>query len=437
MKKICLLFLSFCFLNNFAQKHKCATDEVLHQYQLQDPELKSRMYENEKKVADWIKQNPDLIKNNAHKRGQQLLVTIPVVFHVVYKNATQNIHDSNLVRQIAVLNECFRLQNANFSQTRPIFDTIAADVDIEFCFAAFDPLGNPTNGIIRKSAPSNAAFDPLLNMDKVKSSATNGSDPWNTSQYLNIWVCDMSIFGFTVVLGYATFPGSDPLKDGVVIQYNFIGNMANGTTNNTGRTTVHEVGHWLGMRHIWGDGQQSTALCDSTDYVDDTPNADSASQQSCMIKNTCTNESPYWVNAGVDPPDMIENYMDYSYDACMTMFTQGQKTRMHGFLNTLRTGLFTSPGSCNFSVGIDYGVNTQSNYFHIYPNPAENEIMFSSVDLTKPFQFELRNILGELIFAEKDCVGNKSVSISTLPAGVYLACFKTGPSTVIKRIVKN
>jgi hypothetical protein len=437
MKKLAALFFIGLSFTLSAQRNKCATDEVLHQYLNNDPSLKQRMHDNEKKVADWIKSNPDFVRNNLKQQGKQLTLTIPVVFHVVYKNAAQNIHDSNLVRQISVLNECFRKQNANFSQTRPIFDTIAADVDIEFCFAAFDPNGNPTNGIIRKSAPSNAAFDPLLNMDKVKSSATNGSDPWNTSQYLNIWVCDMSIFGFTVVLGYATFPGSDPMKDGVVIQYNFIGHQSNGTTNDKGRTTVHEVGHWLGMRHIWGDGQQSTALCDSTDYVDDTPNADSASQQSCMVKNTCSNESPYWTNAGIDPPDMIENYMDYSYDACMTMFTEGQKTRMHGFLNTLRTGLFTSPGSCNFSVGITPGTNTTSNYFQIFPNPAENVITVYSVNENESFDVEIMNALGDVVYEEKDCRNKRTITLEAFNNGVYMIALKLGSSIVVKKFIKN
>jgi hypothetical protein len=156
-----------------------------------------------------------------------------------------------------------------------------------------------------------------------------------------------------------------------------------------------------------------------------------------MVKNTCSNESPYWVNAGIDPPDMIENYMDYSYDACMTMFTEGQKTRMHGFLNTLRTGLFTSPGSCNFSVGIDAGVNTSSNYFQVYPNPNNGDFTVSSVDPNRTFDFELRNMLGEMVYSETACFGQKNVSLVNLPAGVYLACFKMGPSTVIKRVIKN
>jgi hypothetical protein len=433
MKKILLIALisASSSLSLFSQKEKCATDKVLGAYLENDKGLAGRMKANEVLVKDWIRNHKDQV---AAAKTSNVLVKIPVVFHVVYKNTTQNIADSNIFRQIDILNECYRLQNTNFTTTRPEFDTIAADVNIEFCLALLDPQGNPTNGIVRKSAPSNAAFDPLFNMDKVKSSATNGDDPWPTTDYLNIWVCDMSIFNLTIVLGYATFPGSDPMKDGVVIQYNFIGYQSNGTTNNLGRTTVHEVGHWLGMRHIWGDGQQSSALCDSTDYVDDTPNADSASQQTCMSKNTCNNESPYWNAAGIDPPDMIENYMDYSYDACMTMFTEGQKARMHGFLNTLRAGLFVSPGGCNVN-SIKNEVLEQQ--VKIFPNPASNElnIAFEGSVGKNRFSCELYNALGELVlFKELNAMNNK-IAVRGLAKGLYFIKLNNGPDSVIKKIV--
>jgi hypothetical protein len=368
MKKFYLLCLSVCvFITASAQTEKCYTDQALINYQSESGPFGQRFSEYESIAREWIRNHQQHIRS---VKRTSSVVTIPVVFHVVYKNANQNIADSNIYRQVAILNECFRLQNANFSQTRAIFDTIAADVEIEFCLASVDPMGNPTTGITRTQAPAGTFFDPLLGFDNVKSNATGGKDPWPSSQYLNIWICDMSFLGIVAVLGYATFPGGDPLKDGVVIQYQFTGFMLNNTTNTQGRTTVHEVGHWLGLRHIWGDGQLSAALCDSTDHVDDTPNADTASQQTCVIKNTCTNESPYWVNAGIDPPDMIENYMDYSYDQCMTMFTLGQKTRMLGFLNTVRASLLNSPGcSTTGLISHENGEPVQ-----IYPNPARDKI---------------------------------------------------------------
>jgi hypothetical protein len=411
MKKA-LLSILLCTISAilFAQQHKCYTDQVNAQYAAANPSYAHQQKQQEAAVRQWIAAN----RQNLKTTGGGLLATIPVVFHVVYKNAAQNIADSNLFRQIAIMNECYRKNNANYSQTRPIFDSIGADIQIEFCLAQSDPSGNPTQGITRKSAPSNAGFDPVFNMDKVKSSATNGEDPWPNDQYLNIWVCDMSLFGIPFVLGYATFPGSDPTLDGVVIQYNFIGYQNNGTTNNLGRTTVHETGHWLGMRHIWGDGQGSSTVCDSSDYVDDTPNADTASQQTCLVKNSCSNESPYWTAAGVDPPDMIENYMDYSYDACMTMFTEGQKARMWGFINTLRLPLLTSPGGCN-PIGLAH-TNTNK-LIDIFPNPASSTLTIQAkrkTNLTINFTDAPGRKLGSYAISET----NGTIDISAFQAGV-------------------
>jgi len=388
MKKELLLLLSLVISTNLiGQHHKCYTDQANVKYS-QASAIKAPNYQlNEAAMKQWIAANQNQIQSG----GSALVATIPVVFHVVYKNAAQNIADSNLFRQIDVLNECFRKQNANFSQTRPIFDTIAADVDIEFCLATIDPSGAPTTGITRTQAPAGTFFDPLLGFDNVKANATGGKDPWPNDQYLNVWVCDMSFLGIPFVLGYATFPGGDPLKDGVVIQHNFIGFISNGTTSNAGRTTVHEVGHWLGLRHIWGDGQGSAPLCDSTDYVDDTPNADTASQQTCVIKNSCSNESPYWTLAGIDPPDMIENYMDYSYDNCMTMFTNGQKARMLGFLNTVRSGLLISPGCATTGI-----VELASTEISIFPNPTQ-EFLHVETSTKKSVQFTLYDLSGRVL----------------------------------------
>lgn len=409
-KSLYLLVLSFIWLQLPAQVHKCFTDQAYVHYRNQQVNYEQVYRQNEMAVREWIKNNSESI----HSQKGNAVVTIPVVFHVVYKNSAQNIADNHIFDQVDILNECFRLQNSNFPQTRPIFDSIAADVEIEFCLATVDPTGNPSNGITHTQAPTSAVFNPLFGMDNVKSSATGGKDAWPNDQYLNIWVCDMSFLGLTVVLGYATFPGGDPLKDGVVIQYQFIGYQVNQTTSDKGRTTVHEVGHWLGLRHIWGDGQLSSPLCDSTDYVDDTPNADTASQQTCLIKNSCINESSYWTNIGIDPPDMIENYMDYSYDDCMTMFSQGQKTRMLGFLNTVRTGLLTSPG-CSPTGLLENPTQTVS----LFPNPVTDQL---TIQLTVPGEFAIHisDLSGRLVKSLEVFNTVTEINVGDLPSGMYL-----------------
>ena len=186
------------------------------------------------------------------------MITIPVVVHVLYNNAIQNISDAQVNSQIDVLNEDFRKLNLDISNLPNVFSALAADCQIQFCLAKRDPNGNATNGIVRKST----TITSFSSNDNIKRSANGGSDPWNTSQYLNIWSGNLG----GGLLGYAQFPGGAAATDGVVLLYNTVGRV--GTLMapyNKGRTATHEVGHWLNLRHIWGD-----ANCGS-DLVNDTP----------------------------------------------------------------------------------------------------------------------------------------------------------------------
>lgn len=414
MKKSLCFILSlslFSVVTNAQQLEKCATMHVLQKHKEQDPTLTFRMQQLENDVAAWIEANKEQLNNRT-------VVTIPTVFHVVYKNSAQNIPTSQIESQIQVLNEDYRKTNSNFNTTRAIFDTLAADVEIQFCLAAIDPQGNPTTGITRTQAPSNASFDPLFGFDNVKSSNTGGVDPWPASQYLNIWVCDMSVLNQVFVLGYAQFPGDNPATDGVVLQYQHVGrtNDPQAAPANLGRTATHEVGHWLGLRHIWGDGP-----CDSTDYVADTPNAADASQSDCnKNKNSCNIEDPFW--GTIDPPDMVENFMDYSSDACMTMFTKGQKARMWGFLNTDRASLKTSPAGCNSLSSVkENKIDLKAN---IYPNPSSGIFNLSLLaKSTDNIIVEIFNMLGQREFSTtvNDLKNsNYQLDLTSLPKGVYL-----------------
>lgn len=430
-------FLFFSFLlaaiGLRAQIESCATNHALKEGLKKNAGAAS-FYTAEQLANKWLAQN----KNTVHQKKAGAIIKIPVVFHVVYKNAAQNIPDSNIISQLQVLNECFRKQNPNFSNTRPVFDTIGADVEIEFCLADKDPMGNPTTGIIRKSAPSSAAFDPLNGFDAVKSPAKGGDTLWPASRYLNIWTCDMSLFSFTFVLGYAQFPGMDPQTDGVVIQYDYLGKYSK--PKFLGKTTVHEVGHWLGMRHIWADdapgiGQDGT--CDSTDFVYDTPNCKSQSNQGvCNTStNTCSNEDPYW--STIDPPDMVENYMDYSKDSCMTMFTKGQKARMYAFLSTNpdRIAITTSTAGCNNYAGVNE-IEDFGKYVNLYPNPASNTVKLSLNNLAhSDFSYEIYNSNGQLISASVINYLYSEINISDLSSGLYFVKVFNNYNTITKRLV--
>jgi len=271
--------------------------DVLARNILKHPDIPARMEAVEEHTKKYLE------STNARKANE--VITIPVVVHIVYNDSTENISDAQILTQIEVLNEDFRLTNTDADDVW----SQAADVEIEFCLASFDPDGNPTNAITRTTT-SLSTFDLY---DTMKFNSTGGKDAWPTGDYLNIWVCKLDN-----LLGYAQFPnGGRPETDGVVIDYRAMGKMGTAAAPfDLGRTATHEVGHWLNLFHIWGDGG-----CDIDDKVADTPLSD-AENLGCAIGH---------VSCGT--VDMVQNYMDYSDDLCMNLFTQGQKNRMRSMFD--------------------------------------------------------------------------------------------------------
>lgn len=303
MKKTITLML-LCFLavgSLYAQQERsCAAMDDLEQRKLQDPTLELRMQE----IEEYTQKKISELGENRIINGD--IITIPVVVHIIYTNATNNISEAQILSQIDVLNEDFRRLNSDADGTW----AQAADTQIEFCMATVDPNGVATNGITRKSTTQN---DWYASQNNMKKSAQGGIDPWNTSEYLNMWTVPKILRdNGATILGYAQFPGGNAATDGVVMGYNYFGNIEQVSPPfDLGRTTTHEVGHFLNLRHIWGDGG-----CGIDDLVADTPESD--------FQNFGCN--PTHVSCGT--VDMVQNYMDYSDDACMNLFTQGQTDRM-------------------------------------------------------------------------------------------------------------
>src|SRR5215207_1439679 len=174
------------------------------------------------------------------------ITVIPVVVHVVSKTSAQNISDAQIQSQIDVLNRDFRQTNPDAASIPSAFGGLVADARIEFELATADPNGNATNGITRTTTTA----DSFVDDDGVKAAATGGADAWATDKYLNIWVCQLG----NNLLGYAQFPGGPANTDGVVILHSAFGTTATASAPfDLGRTTTHEVGHWLNLFHIWGD----------------------------------------------------------------------------------------------------------------------------------------------------------------------------------------
>ena len=253
--------------------------------------------------------------------GRKGITTIPVVVHVVWNTAAQNISDAQIKSQLDVLNRDFRKTNADVTKTPTAFAPLCADSRIQFQLASIDPSGNPTDGITRTKTTASSFGDD----DKVKFAASGGHDAWPRDDYLNIWVCQLG----GGLLGYAQFPGGPATTDGVVILHSGFGTTGTAAAPfNLGRTTTHEVGHFLNLRHIWGD---DGSACNGSDFVVDTPNAGGPNFGKPAFPHvTCSN--------GPDG-DLFMNYMDYVDDDAMFMFTVGQVARMQVCLDVDRPTL--------------------------------------------------------------------------------------------------
>lgn len=300
--------------------------EVLEQQIQQNPRIQLNMERIERFTQNYT-------RRASKEKSAAGVVAIPVVVHVVYNqnSPAQNISEAQVQSQIDVLNADFRRLNADASNTPAVFLPVAADVEIEFCLASYDPSGAPSNGITRTATDLTSLG---LN-DDVKFTSRGGRDAWPAGDYLNIWV---GLIGGST-LGYAQFPGGPLATDGIVIDYRYFGTTGTASPPfDMGRTTTHEVGHWLNLRHIWGDGG-----CRADDLVADTPLAGDSNNTGLP----CAFPGPNSCDEGEgDLPDMFQNYMDYSDDDCMNLFTLGQKNRMRALFEAggARESLLFSTG---------------------------------------------------------------------------------------------
>ena len=474
---------------NTPMQRNCGTDTYVQALEQQYPDFKQQRQQAEQAVQQALGQ-----QGNTQYLRQATTISIPVVFHVVYSNSTQNISDEQVLSQLAVLNADFRRKNTDAVNTPSYFLPFAADTELEFCMATLDPDGLPTNGITRTQT-TRGSFSNIT--DDVKFSSRGGRDGWDRNQYLNIWICNLG----DMVIGYATPPGAPASIDGVVLDYATVGARPHNTFNtpfNQGRTGTHEVGHWLGLRHIWGNGSS----CDDDDGIADTP-VQKGENYGCPsgILVSCN---------GTAYGDMYQNYMDYTDDACMNLFTQGQGAYMRTVLSTsraeilrslacsyaLRSNFSTSfegdtlvkAGSAvqfkNTSVGVKpsayywefdgafpstsaeenpkvsyarpgkYKVKltvskgnlssteTKEQYIHVtvdnlvvYPNPSNGFIIIEQPARVLVRQVQLVNQLGQTVLTTEARDRKVRLDVRHLPAGLYFLHVTSSNGTAIKKIV--
>lgn len=437
MKKTLLTSLLSCFAilasqNAFAQSAiattigpdghiRCGTMENLKLMKQQDPGLEASMAEMEAEIQRQI----ELGKKDPVT--QSVVITIPIVFHIVWETAAQNVSNNCINAQLAVLNADFRKLNTDWTKvTQPGWAALVADCEIQFCLATKDPTGASTTGITRTQTTA-APF--AMSGNPVKFTANGGKDIWDRNKYLNIWVCDLS----SGLLGYAQFPGQGASTDGVVIDYQYmVGSAGCGTAPyNLGRTSTHEIGHWLSLYHIWGD--DGTA-CTGSDQCSDTPNQAGENYQ-CWAAGTVRTDAC----ATASPGFMWMNYMDYTDDACMYMFTAGQKARIVSAMNgSTRVGLKTSAATNCSVTAIEETI--LSDNISIFPNPSTGEVSITTLTNINSMDLKVYNAIGEEVVAKKINVsssGETKINLSSKPDGIYLFEVKTSEGTITKKIIIN
>ncbi|GIV35171.1 MAG: hypothetical protein KatS3mg031_2706 [Chitinophagales bacterium] len=323
MYRIVLLLTAIGMIADLAVAQRCYTDVVVYKKRQDNPSYAAELDARLQAMQQWA-QPPDQSGN------RRQVYTIPIVFHVVLNSQSllNSVTDAEIIAQLETLNKDFRKLNADTTSIRSIFKPLAADIEIQFCLATRDPNGNGTTGITR-TLTTHGPWDPDTETDDMKFTSSGGINAWNPSKYVNVWIVDIvgSQFGGTAGYAYigSSFIHGDP-EDGIVLDFQ----LGFGPSD---RSLTHEMGHYLGLYHIWG----TSGGCSNDDGISDTPVSASANYGCNYSTNSCN------TGAG-DLPDMIENYMDYSY--CPAMFTLGQKTVMLNVLTGARASLINSNNGC-------------------------------------------------------------------------------------------
>jgi hypothetical protein len=400
-----------------AQQEKCLTTAVMQEHLQRYPELAAQRAA----LSAQMKAFETDLQNGATERA---VVTIPVVVHVVYKSPFDNISDAQIQSQIDVLNRDFRKQNDEIADVPLIFTGLTADVEFQFCLAQLDPAGQPTNGITRKQTDySNIGI--LVAPDgrgRVHYDDLGGTYAWNPNQYLNIWVARIG----GGILGYATPPGTAPIaEDGVVVDpqyFGTVGTAANSFPNHLGRTATHEVGHYFNLFHIWGNGFDS---CFDDDDVDDTP-----------VQRNPFSGCPSHPQTSCGTTSMFMNFMDYTDDPCMAMFTLGQKSRMTAALFTARPGLLAS-SVCTF---VSAGEANPGPAMKLYPNPVSRELFVELPGGFSQYTATVTDMQGKTWETTQVLPNNNAetmvLEVSALPAGVYCLQLDNGSRRYSLKFVK-
>ncbi|MFK7775654.1 MAG: zinc-dependent metalloprotease [Saprospiraceae bacterium] len=371
-----------------------------------------RMQELEAFTQQWI-------ARNQHKVQTREIITIPVVVHILWTDDSENFTDLEVEAQIDGLTADFRMLNENAEIIPAVFQPLAADIEIEFCLATVDQDGKETNGIVRKeTSVANIGSLKQDNRLRICYDELGGSNAWEPEDYINIWVGQLD-----ALLGFATFPGmaESEYEDGVFIDPSAFGFFCSTNNGNFhGRTLTHEMGHFFNLFHIWGkDG------CDTGDLVSDTPMQDTDHRYQC----------PSHPQISCGSPDMFMNYMDYTNDNCMAMFTNGQKMRMLAALDTFPRESLKNSGGC--ALGDTKDITLTPDDILLFPNPASDCLHIDlDIDNDLPIRMAIFDTAGREIFSNNFFVKDlRTFDISNISNGVYFIYFESNGQVASKKLI--
>ena len=416
MKKKYITLLLFLVVVSFAfaQEKKCgAISPDFSEQSSVSETTQHQLQANEILLQEWIS-NP---QNQINLRE---IITIPVVVHIVWKDESENISDLEIEAQIDGLTADFRKLNTNTNIIPESFRSLAVDTEIEFCLASIDPEGRETNGIIRrKTTITNIGTHFPNGKQAICYTDMGGSDGWNTDNYINIWVGQLQ----GSLLGRATMPGEViDAEDGVFIDSDFFGFSCSLNNNFAlGRTLTHEMGHFFNLFHVFGAANG----CDTDDLVEDTP-----------LQFDPHRGCPSYPQMSCGSEDMFMNFMDYTADDCVAMFTEGQKMRMLATLNlaSLRHSLVDSPG-CDLTKIPDLTLSADD--VLLFPNPASDCVHIDlDLDNDLPIKMIIFNTIGQNIYASDIFVKDlRTFDLSPFSNGIYFIYFETKDQIASKKLI--
>lgn len=420
MKKNLTIIFLFLHICTFAQRTRvCANAYCDSVAKMNHPELSLQKMRYEQALESYI-------NGQKNQRVASEIIRIPVVVHIIHNQANNaitgnNISDEQIYSQIKVLNEDYRRKAGTMGFNS---NPIGADVEIEFFLANIDPNGNPSSGITR-SYTAKKIFN--ITSDNDRQTMSNLSY-WDSNKYLNIWVGSFN----SGIIGYGEFPYAETISglsveateslDGVYIDYTVFGRKIGTNTKELysfGRTATHEIGHWLGLYHTWGD-----EYC-GTDYVADTPQTATSNVNFCnTVFSNC---------GGTRTQNLIEDYMDYTPDSCMNIFTQGQKDRIRAALDlskrrrrVVNFAKFQLPPSTTLQATI-------------FPNPTTISVIQVQVLLPnfQDFNIKINDIFGREVYSESFTdLPSTVVTLKTkdVPPGNYILTVTSNAQQVQKRL---